>query len=106
DARHHANSDARLQALAFGFALAPVLSHVLRDKETTRAIRRFDLAAVVADVVNSSFKIFGDPVGGGQIGRIIKPGSGNRHGNHIEPMSVEQVLSLPDDFLSRRTGDS
>src|SRR5262249_23587911 len=83
DARHDADGYTGFETLAFRFTLSPMLSHVLRDKKPTGAVRCLNLTAVVSDIVNSGFGIFSDPICRGKVGRIIEPRSGNRHGDHI-----------------------
>jgi hypothetical protein len=47
--------------------------------------RRFDLTAIIADVLAAAIRIFSDVMAGGEIRRVVKAGRGNRDRQAVEP---------------------
>src|SRR4030095_10771841 len=93
DVRSDADGNGGLKRYTLGFAFTPMQSHVLGSKKSAGAVRCLYLAAIVADIVNSGFRIFCDPVGRGEIRCVIETWSRDRNWNHIEAVPVEEIFA-------------
>src|SRR5688572_11851663 len=63
----------------------------------------FDLAAVVADVLNPGIYVRRNPMRAGRIRPIVEPGRGDGHGEAVQAISIlVQVVAENDDILTLR----
>jgi hypothetical protein len=61
----------------------------------------FDLAAIVADVMDSGFRIPREPMGAGGIGSVVKARRRNGHGESIQAATILiQFVAEIDDVLA------
>ncbi len=84
-------------------SLLPMQINILAQSrgEHTDALAGFDLAAVVADVLNPGVEVGGEPVGTSGVRPIVESRRRDRHGKAVETVALFVELSaLDDDFLA------
>ncbi len=68
--------------------------------------RRFDLAAIIADVLQAAVRVFGDVMAGGQIRRVVETRRRDRHRQPVEAAArLVEIAAGDADFLAWRLRD-
>src|SRR6516162_8522967 len=95
--------------LSFSLGFFPMEINVLPEagRKDTDAPAGFDLAAVIADVVDSGLRVPGKPMRAGGVGTVIKTRRGNRHRKLIQAAAFFiQLVTEVNDVLTLRVVDS
>ena len=107
--RRTADHDRAGQRLAARLVLLPVgvdAGAQLHRRVHAEPLRRLELAAVVADVLDADVGILGDVVAGREIGRVVPARRRDRHRQSVERLAVlVEVLAGDHDLLARRVLD-